>query len=152
MDVRCREVQEERLVLVLGDPLDGPFGEQGARLFVVIDLVRLECSAESIGAFPGCRYGKGRRRRRRLSAEDQWIVRVVAEVSLVFHINKGAATVHQRHTKVMVESDILRPRPQRNLPIAPAFLETKMPFPQTRGRVAHFLEHLADRQGVRGND
>ena len=64
--------------------------------------------------------------------------------SIVFHVDIRRSTVHDRHSKVVVKSEILRPRTQRFLPVVLSRAESQMPFSQDRRSVALVFENIGN--------
>ncbi len=83
---------------------------------------------------------------------NQRIVGVTADDAIVFNKDIGRCAVHNRHSKVVVKTEILRSGAERFLPVVRSFAEPKMPFPESRRVIAAALENIRDRCFVRVND
>ena len=149
MNVGCRQIQKEGFVLAFFDPLDGFLCERRADLVIVEQLVSFLRSTELIGtSLRGLwRNRRDRRGALRIPAKiNQRIGGIATYDAIVFHIDIRRSAVHNRHSKVVIKTEILRPGTQRFLPVVRSLSESQMPFPQDRRVVATVLENIRNRR------
>ena len=138
VNVGCREVREERRVLLFLNPPDGFPGQCRADFRILVKRVGRLGTADLVGsklfverAGLCCR------------AIAQRIVFHQADDMMVFDIDKRRMAVDDRHAEIVIETKLERPRLERFVPIGRRLgTEAQVPLSDAGSRVARFLCHI----------
>jgi transposase-like protein len=155
MNVGGRQIEKERLLLSLNNPLDGLLREGRANLVIIEQFLSCLRTLELVRtALCGLRRNGSERCSVLYFVANMHlrIVRITTDDAIVLDVHVWRRAVHNRHAEVVIKAEILRSRTEWNLPIVFVVFKTKMPLAKRRRRIIFVLEDIRNRGLFRVDD